>query len=698
MRGRHSNPRGRRRGVAVFSAAAFILASLVIAPPAFANHPGPASGDGIQPVFSALTNPTCADLTTDPNVQEFSIDPNIGGPSYTDIGSGLTINLTLSTEANGAPDGPVFAWTSSFPIDSIVVKGGPNGNHYIYPSGDSGDTALHAPVNHAGQADTYYGLSHISFCWVPRPSTDLTLNAASPTSLTIHSGDSVDLTFAEENDGNQSLTSPSVTADNGCTPAGVDADTDTFNDGDTDEDGVLDTGETWLFKCTVTNITSDTTITAIGHGTFGGKDVTYCTDPASPPANTTCDQDERTLVNVDVINPSTTLGLQSSNPSNLTIHSGDSVTLTFSEANDAVDGSVLNNPSVSADNGCSPAGVDADTDTFNDGDTNADGKLDPGETWLFSCTVTNITADTTITAIAHGIDATGSDVTWCTAAELLDPGTKFCDQDEIEIVNIDVVNPSTILSLSGATSPIGVVSGGNVTITFAEANDAVDGSVLENPSVEADNGCTPAGVDADTDTFNDGDTNEDGKLDPGETWLFSCTLTNVTSPVTITAIAHGTDSTGSDVTWCTAAELLNPGTKFCDQDEIEVVQVNVTFEGCTPGYWKQSQHLDSWTATGFSPNQAVGTVFSSAGDYTNTTLLQALGLKGGKNLNGARQILLRAAVAALLNASHPDITYPMTQADVIAAVNAALASNNRTTMLTLAAQLDALNNGGCPLN
>jgi hypothetical protein len=82
----------------------------------------------------------------------------------------------------------------------------------------------------------------------------------------------------------------------------------------------------------------------------------------------------------------------------------------------------------------------------------------------------------------------------------------------------------------------------------------------------------------------------------------------------------------------------------------------------------------------------------------NVTLRQALSFKGGFGTLGAARILLRAAVAALLNSAHPDVDYPRTPADVIAAVNAALASKNRSTMLSLATELDADNNLGCPLN
>jgi len=82
----------------------------------------------------------------------------------------------------------------------------------------------------------------------------------------------------------------------------------------------------------------------------------------------------------------------------------------------------------------------------------------------------------------------------------------------------------------------------------------------------------------------------------------------------------------------------------------------------------------------------------------NRTLRQALSFQGGSSTTAAARILLRAAVAALLNSAHPDIDYPRTTAEVIADVNAALASNNRSTMLALAAELDEDNNLGCPLN
>ncbi len=70
-------------------------------------------------------------------------------------------------------------------------------------------------------------------------------------------------------------------------------------------------------------------------------------------------------------------------------------------------------------------------------------------------------------------------------------------------------------------------------------------------------------------------------------------------------------------------------------------------EGCTPGYWKQEQHFDSWV--GFAPTDSFADVFDVGPDVT---LLEALDLGGGDDT-----AFMRHAVAALLNASHPNICY-----------------------------------------
>jgi hypothetical protein len=121
-------------------------------------------------------------------------------------------------------------------------------------------------------------------------------------------------------------------------------------------------------------------------------------------------------------------------------------------------------------------------------------------------------------------------------------------------------------------------------------------------------------------------------------------------------------------------------------------------QGCTPGFWKQDFHFGFWV--GFSPTQTVGSVFSGVlPSLSNETLLDALQGGGGPGLLGAEEILLRAAVAALLNSSNGSVGYPFTTTAVKSAVNAAIATGDRDVILALATILDNANNGvgGCPI-
>src|SRR5688572_20899778 len=85
-------------------------------------------------------------------------------------------------------------------------------------------------------------------------------------------------------------------------------------------------------------------------------------------------------------------------------------------------------------------------------------------------------------------------------------------------------------------------------------------------------------------------------------------------------------------------------------------------EGCTPGYWKN--HTAAWNGTGLNPTQDLEDIFNvpDALGLDDVTLLAALDGTGGPGVVGGAKILLRAAVAAMLNAAHPNVDYPLTQA------------------------------------
>jgi hypothetical protein len=124
-------------------------------------------------------------------------------------------------------------------------------------------------------------------------------------------------------------------------------------------------------------------------------------------------------------------------------------------------------------------------------------------------------------------------------------------------------------------------------------------------------------------------------------------------------------------------------------------------QGCTPGYWKN--HADAWADTPYSPTDTVGSVFTVPADlsaFGTETLHDALQGGGGPGVTGATTILLRAAVASLLNANDANLQFHSPSTAVVNHVNAALASEKRGKILRLATRLDGFNNGsgGCPLS
>ena len=124
-------------------------------------------------------------------------------------------------------------------------------------------------------------------------------------------------------------------------------------------------------------------------------------------------------------------------------------------------------------------------------------------------------------------------------------------------------------------------------------------------------------------------------------------------------------------------------------------------EGLTPGYWKNN--ADKWDANAwvdYVPDDLFDDVFGvditlrgkGKTTYEDPTLLEALGANGG-----GMNALARHATAAILNASHPDIAYPMSVAQIITAVQDAIAAGE-DAIEDLATMLDMYNNYGANLD
>ncbi|HEX2029834.1 MAG TPA: hypothetical protein VHL78_00330, partial [Actinomycetota bacterium] len=114
------------------------------------DTPGPPSGSGVQPLL-LLGNVNCPST-----FHELRLEP----PQSGTFSNGM---LSVTVTKYGTALGEVFDWSSNLELDRVIVKGGSNANQFSYAQEATSDTLLHAPVNPSN--GSFYGLSHISFCY-----------------------------------------------------------------------------------------------------------------------------------------------------------------------------------------------------------------------------------------------------------------------------------------------------------------------------------------------------------------------------------------------------------------------------------------------------------------------------------------------------------------------------------------------------
>jgi uncharacterized repeat protein (TIGR01451 family) len=145
------------------------------------------------------------------------------------------------------------------------------------------------------------------------------------------------------------------------------------------------------------------------------------------------------------------------------------------------------------------------------GDTNSDSKLDVNETWIYKCSW-NLTETHTNTVVATGW-ANGISTSAIASATV--------------IVGASTVHP--LIHVTKIPSPLTLPAGGGM-VTYTEKITNPGTVPLNNVRI-GDDKCSPM-------KFISGDTNKDSKLDPTETWNYTC-RTKLTETTTNTAIARG---------------------------------------------------------------------------------------------------------------------------------------------------------------
>lgn len=178
------------------------------------------------------------------------------------------------------------------------------------------------------------------------------------------------------------------------------------------------------------------------------------------------------------------------------------------------------------------------------------------------------------------------------------------------------------------------------------------------------------------------------------------TLTNIV----VTAVDHGTviDATGAP--WFSTIDVSTGTWSIQNADNnigLKVEYFNTLNEtggeGCTPGYWKNHAGIYSFSNggrrkpsawVGYAPTDLYDDVFGVSSSFGGTLIDAAIRGGGGENALG------RHAVAAVLSAANPDVSYAYTVAQVIALVQDAYATSNFTDAKDL---LATENEQGCPL-
>lgn len=111
-------------------------------------------------------------------------------------------------------------------------------------------------------------------------------------------------------------------------------------------------------------------------------------------------------------------------------------------------------------------------------------------------------------------------------------------------------------------------------------------------------------------------------------------------------------------------------------------------EGCTPGYWKQEHHFDSWPVD-LAPEDLFVDVFG-VDAFPGLTLVDVLEQGGGGLI-----ALGRHSVAGLLNSVSGEVDYQYSESQILNGLDNAWDSGNYTKIKNA---FEDANEAGCPLN
>ena len=302
----------------------------------------------------------------------------------------------------------------------------------------------------------------------------LNVEKSSTTTSITAVGQVIPYTFAVTNPGNVTLTGITVT-DPKCDAAPA------LQSGDTNNDNMLQTTETWTYTCSHTVTQAEIDGNGGGDGDLDNT-VTADSNETGP------DTDDYSIP----ITQTAAINVEKSSTTTSITAAGQVVPYTFTVTNT---GNVTLTGITVTDLNCTAAPA------YQSGDTNNDSQLQTTETWTYTCSHTVTQAE---------IDSNGAGDGDLDNTVTADSNESGPDTDDYSIpisqnaaINVEKSSTTTEITEAGQVVPytFTVTNAGNVTLT---------GVTVTDPN------CNTAPA------FQSGDANNDSQLQVGETWIYTC--------------------------------------------------------------------------------------------------------------------------------------------------------------------------------
>ena len=454
------------------------------------GHPVPSAGEHVQGNVDVVKPAT--ELTLKGSVpakvhagEQVTItvtETNTGDGTLHDVAvvgeGGVCATWTAAANKNGGAGAFSGSLAAGQSVDfSCTFTAPANGDDVTWSALGTGKDSLNAA---APEANERQGGAIV----VIKPATTLSIKTNAPAK--VHAGAAITIVVTEANTGDDALSAVHVDGGGSCATWIAAAN----KNGGGIFIGALGAGESVDFTCSF-NAPAD------------GTDVTWSadgkgTDSLNTPAPTAGEHQQGAIV---VIKPATTLTLVSATPPTI-LESGTTV-ITVRETNTGDDTlTAVNVVNLDGDSDCT-AGWAASATKVGGGAFS--GSLAPGQAVDFSCTITAGTADVIWNALGRGTDSLGTPA-------------PVANEDEAGLVH--VVNPDIdIVKTAGANLDAQVADGAvyttldGSTVVYKYVVTTLDPDGLTAVQV-TDDICLPV-------TYMSGD-NGDGKLVPGESWIFRC--------------------------------------------------------------------------------------------------------------------------------------------------------------------------------